>query len=86
MIYFLIGIFIISLILLDVLVKSKKLSQINSFFIFCVLLLLASLRENVGTDWDAYYEFYQNTTERTEVGYSFVNNLFVAKFIVFAPA
>ncbi len=39
---------------------------------------LASVRNGVGTDWDAYLIFYQSTEEssRTEIGYSYFNNLF----------
>lgn len=40
------------------------------------MLLLVSLRDKVGTDWDAYYEFYRDTTDRIEIGYAFLNNLF----------
>ena len=74
---YLIGCIFISLITcIDLLLNSKSFSRLISLFILFLLLLLVSLRNGVGTDWDAYSSFYKETTDRTEFGYAFVNNLF----------
>lgn len=39
------------------------------------MILFAGLRDNVGTDWNNYFEFYKNTTNRLEIGYGTLNNL-----------
>lgn len=40
------------------------------------MILFAGLRDDVGTDWNNYFEFYKNTTNRLEIGYGTLNNLF----------
>lgn len=78
MIYLIIGLFIIALTYIDAIIKERKFSQYSSLLIFVLMLLLVSLRHEVGTDWDAYYDFYTRvrSTENVEVGYSFLNNVF----------
>jgi len=41
---------------------------------------LASFRDGVGADWDAYSRFYQNTEDsgQLEVGYAFINAIFAS--------
>jgi EpsG family len=43
-----------------------------------LMICLASLRSDVGTDWAAYLEFYRDVEQssRVEFGYSHVNNIF----------
>lgn len=41
-----------------------------------VLALFAALRWGVGTDWDAYYNFYKELHYPGEPGYNLVNNIF----------
>lgn len=51
----------------------------NRFFLGILtlfLVLFASLRDRVGTDWPAYADFYQYGVHNVEVGYAFINNLF----------
>lgn len=52
--------------------KNKLLIVVLSIF----LILFASLRNHVGTDWPAYYRFYQYGVNNVEIGYSTINNFF----------
>lgn len=76
MIYSVIGLFITLFTYLDAIIKDRKFSQYSSLVILFAMLLLVSLRYRVGTDWDAYYEFYREGTDNVEIGYAFVNNFF----------
>ena len=76
MIYLIIGIILIIMTYIEAYGKSKKFSNYSLIFISISMVLFASLRDKVGTDWDAYFEFYTDTTDRVEIGYSYINNLF----------
>lgn len=71
-IYFL----ILGLVFYKVFNSKKNSPKISLFVITIVLILFAGLRNQVGTDWNAYYNFYIYGAERLEIGYSFINNLF----------
>ena len=77
MIYPLIGLFITFFTYIDSVIRNRKVSQYSSFIILFVMLLLVSLRYKVGTDWDAYVDFYrgEKSTDGIEIGYAFLNNL-----------
>lgn len=76
MIYILIGTIIIILTYIEALGRSRKFSYYALIGICIVMALFAGLRDNVGTDWAAYFDFYKNTTNRVEIGYGTLNNLF----------
>lgn len=76
MIYLIIGIFIIFLTYLEALAKPKFSSKTVLGILSFVLVLFAGLRDKVGTDWAAYYDFYQFGTDRVEIGYATLNNFF----------
>lgn len=76
MIYTLIGFLISIIAFIEASIKRRKFSDYSGICIFCILISLASLRNKVGTDWDAYFSFYKNGTEEVEIGYAFLNNLF----------
>lgn len=56
-------------------VKNKN-NKLFLSILFFFLILFASLRDEVGTDWPAYFHFYEYTVHNVEVGYAFINNLF----------
>lgn len=64
--------------LLESATRSKKIAIISYSFAALIMVFLASARDGVGTDWDAYLNFYQNTEEsqRVEIGYSSFNDVF----------
>ncbi|WAC41451.1 EpsG family protein [Pedobacter sp. SL55] len=78
MIYLIIGLLIIALTYVDAITKDRKFSKYTSLFVLAVMLLLVSLRYQVGTDWDAYYDFYKGnrSTDNVEIGYALLNDLF----------
>ena len=76
MIYLIIGVILIIMTYIEAYGKSEKFSHYSLIFISISMVLFAALRDKVGTDWDAYFEFYKNTTDRVEIGYSSINNLF----------
>jgi len=76
MIYVIIGFLIVIFAYVDAITKDRKFSQYSSLAILIIMWLLVSLRDNVGTDWDAYYEFYKESTDSVEIGYALVNNFF----------
>lgn len=78
MIYLFIGIIFIVLAYIEAIGRDQQFSHISLTSLLFVLLLFAGLRHNVGTDWYAYLDFYQDTseTERVEPGYSILNNTF----------
>ncbi|WP_255533906.1 EpsG family protein [Pedobacter sp. ASV28] len=80
MIYLIIGFFIIVVTYVDTITINRKNSHYISFVVLTIMLLLVSLRHKVGTDWDAYYDFYNGnrSTENLEIGYAFLNNLFAS--------
>ncbi|MCT3834383.1 EpsG family protein [Elizabethkingia anophelis] len=47
-----------------------------TLFICIILVLFASLRNQVGTDWVAYYNYYKYGVNNVEVGYATLNNFF----------
>ncbi|WP_295200736.1 EpsG family protein [uncultured Chryseobacterium sp.] len=49
------------------------------YIISLSLILLASLRDGVGTDWKSYYNFYIYGASDIEVGYATLNNFFSAQ-------
>jgi hypothetical protein len=76
MIYVLIGLIVIVLAYIEGIVKSLRFSFYSLIFIGLIMVLLAGMRDRVGTDWDAYFDFYKETTDRVEIGYGFLNNMF----------
>ena len=58
----------------------EVIQQKNNKFLIAILgvflVLFASLRNHVGTDWPAYYHFYQYGVHNVEIGYATLNNLF----------
>jgi hypothetical protein len=74
MIYILIGGLLI-LFSFDEIVKKRK-SRLTLVFSCVIIWLLAGLRTETGTDWYNYYSLYKETTDRVEIGYAFLNNLF----------
>lgn len=76
MIYLIICLFVILLVFVEAIEVSKLSSAFYGFIICSVMLFFAALRDKVGTDWDAYYEFYTQKTESVEIGYSILNNFF----------
>lgn len=76
MIYILLGTLIILLTYLEALAKPKFSSKTVLGVLSVVLILFAGLRDKVGTDWAAYYDFYKFGTDRVEIGYVAVNNFF----------
>lgn len=76
MIYILIGLVIIILAYVEAVTRDIKFSNYSLIVICFFLFLLAGLRDKVGTDWAAYYTYYQETTDKVEIGYAFLNNSF----------
>jgi hypothetical protein len=78
MIYLIITFIIIILAYLEGINKSNKFSQYAALGIVIVMILFAGLRDKVGTDWDAYYNAYQNPNENIgfEIGYTLLNGIF----------
>lgn len=76
MIYPILGLFIFILVLFEIFLKNKKLNKLNYYLVLILLIFFAGLRDNVGTDWEAYYSFYKNKVYDVEYGYAFLNNLF----------
>jgi hypothetical protein len=76
MIYLLICLIFIIIVYFEAFESLKLVSSIYGFIICFVLILLAGLRDKVGTDWYAYYDFYIYGDDRIEPGYLFINNLF----------
>lgn len=76
MVYLVVCLLIILFSYLDVVQKSKVDSMIYALFVASIMVIMAALRDNVGTDWLAYYEFYTHGGERTEIGYRTFNDLF----------
>lgn len=76
MIYLIVCLLIILLGYLEVLQNSRVSASLYGIFVVSIMVAMAVLRTNVGTDWQAYYEFYIYGAEGTEVGYHFLNDLF----------
>lgn len=76
MIYLIICLFIVLLAYLEAIKLSKVSSAIYGVIVCLILVFLAGLRDKVGTDWNAYYDFYLYGNDTVEPGYMFVNNLF----------
>lgn len=76
MIYIIVGLLLILCAFIELIEDSKRFSVIALLFFSTVLILFAGLRDGVGTDWKAYYNFYVRTTQKVELAYSGLNNLF----------
>lgn len=76
MIYILLGIVIIFLTYIEILAKPKFSSKTVLGVLSVILILFAGLRDKVGADWEAYYDFYQFGTDSVEIGYATLNNFF----------
>lgn len=81
MLYFIVFFFIFLVNFLTLTPKSDK--KIGVLIVSIILTLFASLRKGVGTDWDAYYDFYIYGVENVEIGYAFINNFFADHEISF---
>lgn len=78
MIYIAIGGLLVIFTLLETDNQFRLLSREGCYLALVLMIGLASMRNGVGTDWDAYLSFYKNTEEssRVEIGYSYFNNFF----------
>ncbi len=76
MIYLLIAIFLVFFAIDEIYFYNSKKSKLISCIIAIILILLAGLRNKVGTDWLAYYEYYTFGVKGIEYGYMFFNTLF----------
>lgn len=81
MIYLLIGIMIIYLSYIEAIIKSRNFSHVSLISITIILILFAGLRDEVGTDWASYFNFYKYSskhiqTGRVEIGWAIINNFF----------
>jgi hypothetical protein len=76
MIYIIILIILLGISFIETITRDRKYSNYSFLFTIILLTFFASLRNNVGTDWNSYIEFYQNGTDKVEYGYAFLNNLF----------
>lgn len=76
MIYLFLGIIIIIITYVEALEKSRKFSHYAFIGICIIMVLFAGLRVNVGTDWEAYHDFYKDKTDTVEIGYATLNNIF----------
>lgn len=76
MIYLIICLFIVLLVYLEAIEKSKLSSTFYGAIIAFIMVLFASLRDKVGTDWNAYYDFYIYKSDKVEIGYAAINNYF----------
>lgn len=78
MIYIILGGFLFFLTLLESGRQFRKIAEAGCYLALAMMIGLAALRNNVGTDWDAYLNFYRNTEEsaRLEPGYSLFNDFF----------
>jgi hypothetical protein len=78
MIYIFIGLLFYVLAILQTLKSFRNFNYFFNFFATITLILLASFRDGVGTDWDSYLNFYNNIqdSQRVEIGYSFLNDFF----------
>lgn len=74
MIYLFIVLIIILLSYLEAIEQSRLSSALYGGGICIFLVLFAAFRDNVGTDWLAYYSFYVDKTDDLEPGYRFFNN------------
>ena len=76
MIYLVLVIILIILSYAEAIFKSKQFSNFFLIILSFVLVLFAGLRDKVGTDWDAYFDFYKYSTDKVEIGYATLNNFF----------
>ncbi len=78
MIYLLIGSFLYVMALIEGITFSKRISALGATLAFILMIVLASSRNGVGTDWEAYLNFYRSPQEAygVEPGYRFFNSLF----------
>ena len=76
MIYLILVVILIFLSYTEAISKSKLFSKYFSIILSFILVLFAGLRNNVGTDWDAYFDFYKYSTDKVEIGYATINNFF----------
>lgn len=78
MIYIAIGSLLVIFTLLETDKQFRLISREGSYLVLVLMIVLASIRNGVGTDWDAYLSFYKNIEEssRVEIGYSYFNNFF----------
>lgn len=76
MIYVVIGLFIVLFAFIELIENSKLFSVLALIFFSVVLIFFAGLRDGVGTDWKAYYNFYVRTTKDVEFAYASLNNFF----------
>jgi hypothetical protein len=76
MIYLFVGLVIILLAYLEAIEKSRLSSTLDGGAVCLFLIFFAAFRDNVGTDWLAYYSFYVDTIDGVEPGYGFLNNFF----------
>lgn len=81
MIYIILVLLFISISYVEIITKDRKFSYQISFLTIIFLTFFASLRNNVGADWNSYYDFYKNGTDAVEFGYATLNNLF-SKFSI----
>ncbi len=78
MIYLIICLIIVFFVFFEAIEKSKLSSAFYGAIICIIMVFFAALRNRVGTDWDAYYNFYLFGNEKVEPGYIFFNNLFAS--------
>jgi len=77
MIYYVLGLIGSLLVIVEGLTKNKKFSIAGARFFLVLLLLLAGLRHEVGTDWYNYVDFYNGVVPSSiELGYKYVNDIF----------
>ena len=75
MIYFAAGLFFSFLAIIEAITKDEKFSFRSGLLFLFFMLLMVSLRHEVGTDWFGYYYFYENEAPKSiEVGYRLLNN------------
>lgn len=78
MVYLIICLILIFLVFAEAVQKSKIISAFYGGIVCLIMVFFASLRNKVGTDWEAYYNSYLFGTDKFEQGYMLLNNLFGA--------
>ena len=76
MIYLILCLTFIVLVFAETVQISKMLSAFYGGIMCLIMVFFASLRYEVGTDWEAYYYSYLFGTDKFEPGYRLLNNLF----------
>lgn len=74
--YLAINFFIVIISAISLFKGLSKYSNLFSIYSLLLLLLLAALRDQVGTDWNAYYNFYVSGNAPVELGYAILNDNF----------